>query len=149
MRPRRTAAPKVYGQDVDDKMPAGRETVKEALEHAQAFLMDCTPAELDRVAREFVNELYELKEQRCGDSVTREGMAEILQLKAEKWNLFAHLVNSMLGHPLVDPLMFRETIRVVLLAIRAEQDERAVRGAKMPIPPGWWTVILSQPPCPN
>jgi len=123
--------------------------VKEALEHAQVFLMNCTPAELDRVAREFVNELYELKEQRGGDSVTVEGLAEILKLQDQKWDLFARLVNMQLGQPLIDPLRFRETVWAVLLAIIAEQHARAVRGEKMPTPPGWWTAILSQPPCPN
>ena len=89
--------------------------MKTVQEHVAQFLENTTPAELQRIALEFLKELNELKDQRGGIDISGDDLVAITSLQSEKWHEFATIVNRKINVPIIDPDLLRDRITHVLL----------------------------------
>ena len=115
--------------------------MKDPHEYVKQFLQNTTPAEMRRIAKEWVKDLEELKAERCGEEYTTGCLAEIVELQGKRWRVFATGVNREVGLALIDPDMFRDSAMDVLLAMVIE----SIVFDRLPQKASARAVMLSRP----
>ena len=115
--------------------------MKGVREYIEQFRRNATPAELERIAIELVEELYELKAERGGDDISLDDMTTILRMQDVRWRAFATAVNHGLQSEAVDPLRLHKVITSVLLdlVVKSAVDDQLKKLKK--------TVVLHHPIC--